>query len=366
MIPLSKPHIDEKDIQGVVETLRSGQLSLGPKLKEFETKFASYIGTKYAIAVSSGTTGLHLCMKALNLKEGDEVITSPFSFIASSNSILYEKAKPVFVDIDEKTFNIDPSKIEQKITKRTKAILPVHIFGLPAEMNSILAIAKKHNLLVIEDAAEAIGAEYQGIKAGTFGLASVFAFYPNKQMTTGEGGMICTDDENVYNLCKSLVNQGRAISDQWLSHERVGYNYRLDEMSCALGLTQLDKIDLLLKKREQVAKWYDEELKDNPNLLLPVKTPHKRSWFVYVVRLSPDIDRDLVMKLLLEKGIQTKPYLPSIHLQPAYQKLGYNEKFAVCEAVSKSSVALPFYTDLSQNDVKLVCQQLKNILNQLH
>ena len=365
MIPLSRPYIDEEDIQGVVETLRSSFLSLGPKLKEFETSFARYIGTKYAIAVSNGTCGLHLCVKALQLEPGDEVITSPFSFIASSNSILYENAKPVFVDIDENTFNLDVTKIEEKITSRTKAILPVHIFGLPCDMEQIIAIAKKYNLKIIEDAAEAVGAEYNHKKVGGFGSSSVFAFYPNKQITTGEGGIICTNDEATYKLCKSWVNQGRADNDQWLLHERVGYNYRLDEMSCSLGITQLKKIEFILAKRAEVAWWYSQELGSISEIILPFDNGQIRSWFVYVIRLKSGKDRNKVSALLQARGISTKPYLPAIHLQPAYQQMGYTEKFPVCEMVSSSTLALPFYTSMSKEEVQKVGQALREVLREL-
>jgi perosamine synthetase len=363
MIPLSKPYIDEKDIAGVVEVLKSGWLSLGPKLKEFEEKFAKFVGVKHAIAVSSGTAGLHLCMKALGVGFGDEVITTPFSFVASSNCVVYEDANPVFVDIDEKTFNIDVSKIEEKITDKTKAILPVHIFGQSADMNAIMKIAEKRGLYVVEDAAEAIGAEYFGKKVGTFGNASVFAFYPNKQMTTGEGGMICTDDDKFAELCRSLRNQGRADNDEWLSHEKIGFNYRLDEMSCALGVTQLDKIDFLLSDRKRVANTYDVELEDVEGVSLPNRDSNKRSWFVYVVRLSAGVDRDKVISLLKDHGVQSKPYLPAIHLQKPYLELGYSEgDFPVCEAVSRSTIALPFYTGMAADQVKVVCDALKGVL----
>lgn len=367
MIPLSRPYIDDEDIHAVTAILRSGALSLGSKLPEFEQAFAKYIGSRHAIAVANGTCGLHLAVKSLGVKPRDEVITTPFSFVASSNCILYEQAKPVFADIDPTTFNLDPSKIEAKITKKTKAILPVHIFGLPADMDSIMELAEKHDLKVIEDAAEALGAEYNGRKAGTFGLASVFAFYPNKQMTTGEGGMICTDDEQTAKLCRSLRNQGRADTDEWLSHEYVGYNYRLSDIACALGLSQLKKIGFLLSEREKVAQLYAKELGDIPQITLPAKTTHKRSWFVYVIKLDKSIDRNNFILRLKEKGIQTRPYLPAIHLQPAYQKLGYKAgTLPVCEAVSGSTLALPFYTCMSREDVKVVSDAVKEVLASLN
>ncbi|TFH39882.1 MAG: DegT/DnrJ/EryC1/StrS family aminotransferase, partial [ANME-2 cluster archaeon] len=287
MIPLAQPDIGEEEIRLVNEVLRSGWLSMGPKVGEFEGQFANYIGTKHAIAVNSGTSGLHLCMNAIGIKKGDEVITSPFSFVASSNCIMFESGKPVFVDIDPDTLNLDVENIEAAITKNTKAILPVHVFGQPCEMDAIMNIAKKHNLAVIEDACEAVGAEYNGRKAGTFGDASVFAFYPNKQMTTGEGGIIVTDDDDIATLCRSLRNQGRSEDEEWLNHVRLGYNYRLDEMSCALGIGQLNRIDELLDKRTRVAEEYARQLSDVVGITTQYLDPNvKMSWFVYVVQVS--------------------------------------------------------------------------------
>ncbi|MEK7164636.1 MAG: DegT/DnrJ/EryC1/StrS family aminotransferase, partial [Patescibacteria group bacterium] len=254
--PLAKPYLGKAEEQAATEVLRSGILSIGSKVREFEKQFAKKIGTKYACAVSSGTAGLHLTMIAAGIGPGDEVITTPFSFIASANCIIYVGAKPVFVDIDPQTYNIDPQKIEAKITKRTKAIVVVHIFGQSADMESIMAIAKKYKLKIIEDACESIAAQYQGKRTGTFGESAVFAFYPNKQMTTGEGGMIVTDSKKIYELCCSLRNQGRADNMQWLDHQLLGYNYRLDEMSAAIGLVQLKKLDSMIKERQKIAAWY--------------------------------------------------------------------------------------------------------------
>jgi perosamine synthetase len=363
MIPIAKPHIDEKDIEGVKKVLESGMLSLGPKLSEFEEKFAEFIGTKYAIAVSSGTSGLHLCMKALNLKEDDEIITSPFSFISSSNCILYEKAKPVFVDINEQTKNIDPEQIEKAITPKTKAILPVHIFGEPCDMESIIKIAEKYKIPVIEDACEAIGTIYNGKKVGSFGLASVFAFYANKQMTTGEGGIVCTNNEMVYNLCKSLRNQGRAEDMQWLDHNKLGFNYRLNDLSCSLGITQLQKIDFLIKEKEVLAKKYNEILLDIPNIKLPKETEHK-SWFVYTINLDQKYNRDKIIKEMQKRGIATKPYLPSIHLQKFYRDtFNYKEgDFPVSEKISNTSLALPFFIGLKDDEINYIKQNLKEVL----
>jgi len=286
--PIAKPHLSSKEISAVTEVLRSGNLSLGPKHLLFEKEFAKKVGTKYACAVSSGTAGLHLAMIAANIKAGDEVITSPLSFIASANCILYVNAKPVFVDIDPLTYNMDSAKIESAITPKTKAILVVHIFGQTAEMTAIQKIAKKHHLKIIEDACESICAEHHGKKAGTFGESAVFAFYPNKQMTTGEGGMLVTNNEKTYRLCNSLRNQGRSENMQWLDHERLGYNYRMDEMSAAVGLTQLEKLDWMIKERTAVANLYHKHLDKHQDILqLPyLAKGNTHTWFVYVVKLT--------------------------------------------------------------------------------
>lgn len=366
-IPISKPFIQKDDIGGVVAVLKSGQLSLGPKYEEFEKAFAKKIGVKFAVAVSSGTAGLHLAMLAAGIGEGDEVITSPFSFVASANCILYVGAKPVFVDIDPVTYNIDPKKIEQKITKKTKAILVVHIFGQSADMDPILKIAKKHKLKIIEDACESVAAEYKGKKTGTFGESAVFAFYPNKQMTTGEGGIITTNSEKVYKLCKSLANQGRSGNMQWLDHNRLGYNYRLDEMSAVLGLTQLKKLDFMISKRREVVGWYDEILKKAGNLIITPKIApvNTHTWFVYVVRIkNKEIKRDQVIGALYKERVSSKPYLPSIHLFDFYRKtFGYKTgDYPVCENISRTSLALPIYIGLKKEEVKYICDKLVNIL----
>lgn len=359
-VRLSKPYIDKKDIEAVVKVLESGTLSLGPKLQEFKTAFAKYIGVKHAIAVNSGTSGLHLIVKSLGIGPGDEVITTPFSFVASANCILFEGGKVVFVDIDKKTYNIDPKKIEAAITRKTKAILVVHVFGQMADMTAIMKIAKKHNLKVIEDACEAIGATHRGKMAGTFGDAAVFAFYPNKQLTTGEGGMVVTNNDEIASLCKSYKNQGRD-SMAWLGHSRIGYNYRLDEMSCALGVEQLKKVNKILKMREAVAHTYIEKLKDCKDIILPTVLPvNKESWFVFVIQLRDTVDRANVIKLLSEKEIATNIYFPSLHLQPFYMKdYGFKEgDFPICEEISKRTLALPFFSELSKKEIKYVCDNL--------
>ncbi|PJE51048.1 MAG: polysaccharide biosynthesis protein [Candidatus Yanofskybacteria bacterium CG10_big_fil_rev_8_21_14_0_10_36_16] len=365
---IAKPFITNIEKKNIQNVLTSGILSIGPFINKFESKFAEIIGVKYACAVSSGTAGLHLAMIAAEIKSGDEIITSPFSFIASANCILYVNAKPVFVDIDPATYNIDPQKIEEKITKNTKAILVVHIFGQTADMDSIKKIAKKHNLKIIEDACESIGAKYKNKNAGTFGESAVFAFYPNKQITTGEGGMLVTNSKKIYNTCRSLRNQGRAEDMRWLDHKRLGYNYRMDEMSAALGLTQLDKLNFLLREREKIALLYNKYLSKHDDLIiLPQMGPNnKHTWFVYVVRLKgyTRVKRDNIMLRLAKIGISTKPYLPSIHLFSFYKKMfGYKKgDYSVSELVSDSSLALPFYIGLKEKDIKIISKKLINIL----
>ncbi len=368
--PIAKPYIGPKEKQSVLAVLNSGHLSLGPQYKEFERKFAEKIGTKYACAVSSGTAGLHLAMIAGGIQAGDEVITSPLSFVASANSILYVNAKPVFVDIDPQTYNLDPAKIEAAITPKTKAVLVVHIFGQPANMTAIMKIAKKHHLKIIEDACESICAEHLEQKVGTFGESAVFAFYPNKQMTTGEGGIITTNSEKIYLLCNSLRNQGRSENMQWLDHERLGYNYRMDEMSAALGTAQLEKLDYLLSKRSQLANCYHQYLAKYDDLLqLPaVAEGNTHTWFVYVVKLKGQAQkkRNKIILSLAKQGISTKPYLPSIHLFSFYKKsFGYKKgDFPIAEEVGDSTFALPFYIGLKEADVKYITDKvIKTIKN---
>lgn len=371
-IPLSNPDITTKEIDAVVSVLKTSSLSLGPKLPEFEKNFASYIGVKNASAVNSGTSGLHLCIRALGIGGGDEVITTPFSFIASANCAMFEGAKPVFVDIREDTLNIDERKIEEKITARTKAILPVHVFGYPCDMLAINRIAKKHGLKVIEDACEAIGASIGGKKAGTFSDCSVFAFYPNKQMTTGEGGIVTTDDAKIDAMAKSMRNQGRDEGMGWLAHNRLGYNYRLSDINCALGIVQLSRINDLLEKRQKVADMYNTALSGIKEIILPPGSTDeiKRSWFVYVVRLTQDFSQEqrneIIMKLRA-RGIGCNIYFPPIHLQPFYvEKFGYREgDFPVTEAVSSRTIAIPFYNKLGKDEVKYVSENLAEIIKEV-
>lgn len=389
-IPMSSPDITAAEIEAVIRVLQTPYLSIGPRIAEFEERFAAYVGARHAIGVSSGTAGLHLCVIAAGVGEGDLVITTPFSFIASANVILYERGFPVFVDVDEATGNIRPDLVAEavedlaggrtsarhwlppvlqdahQVVGKLKAILPVHVFGQPADMDPILEIARSYGLGVIEDACEAIGAEYKGRKVGTMGDAAVFAFYPNKQMTTGEGGMIVTDREDWAALFRSLRNQGRDVHDAWLSHSRLGYNYRMDEMSAALGLAQLGRIEELLSKRERVAQWYNERLRDVEGVQIPYIAPTttRMSWFVYVIRLAPEINRDRVMAELEKRGIPSRPYFPCIHLQPFYrERFGYREgDFPVAERISRSSLALPFHGNMQEAEIDLVCEALRDIL----
>lgn len=368
-IPLSSPDITHKEIEIINQVLATPSLSIGPKIKEFEQKIANYIGTRHAVAVNSGTSALHLGIRGLDIKDGDEVITTPFSFIASANCALFERAKPIFVDIDKNTLCIDVTKIEEKISTKTKAILPVHVFGHPCQMDKVMEIARLHHLVVIEDACEAIGAEYKGKKVGSFGNVGVFAFYPNKQITTAEGGMIVTDDENIAELCRSMRNQGREDNNSWLSHKRLGYNYRMSELSAALGVAQTNRIDEILKKRQQVADFYNERLKEADEVEIPYIDPDvKMSWFVYVIRLNSERfsreGRDRILQELKGKGISCSNYFPPIHLEPFYQQLfGYKEgDFPITEKVSGLTIAMPFYNNLTEEEVDYICNSLKDII----
>jgi perosamine synthetase len=385
-IPLSKPDVGEREIEQVVEVLRSNRLSLGPKLVNFEQQFAAYLGTRFAIATNSGTSALHLCIRALGIGPGDEVITTPFSFVASANCILYEGACPVFLDIDRETLNLDPRQIRRflgecctvdtqrktvrnKVTGRiVKAILPVHVFGLPCYMEPILELAREFGLKVLEDACEALGAACGGQRVGTFGDAAVFAFYPNKQMTTGEGGMIVTDDERIAKLCRSLRNQGRDDQALWLRHNKLGYNYRLSELHCALGLAQLERLEQLLRDRERVAAVYSRALSDVPYLRLPGRFASlTRSWFVYVVQLqvtNPQALRDRTIRRLREQGIDSQIYFPAIHKQPylADSAQVFFDSLECTEDASARCLALPFFPSMSNKEIAYVSEALLRIL----
>jgi perosamine synthetase len=368
-IPLSKPDITFAEKKAVLRVLETPHLSLGKKYIEFQNKMAKFAGVKYAVAVNSGTSGLHLIIRALGISQGDEVITTPFSFIASSSCILYEKAKLVFIDIDEKTFNIDVSKIEEKITPKTKAILAVDVFSHPADWKKLQEIAKKYKLFLIEDSAEALGSEYFDKKCGSFGDAGIFAFYPNKQITTGEGGIILTNNKKIAELCASMANQGRENkNNKWLEHVRLGYNYRLDEMSCALGLAQLSRIKEIIRKRQKVANLYNNKLKNFEGLEIPYVAKNcKLSWFVYVVKLAENLagpKRDKIIQEMAKKGIQCSNYFQPIHLQPFYcRELGFKEgDFPIAENISKRTLALPFYNNLSESEIDFIAKTLKQII----
>jgi perosamine synthetase len=338
---------------------------------EFEQAFAEYTGRKRAVAVNSGTSGLFLCMLAMGIGPGDEVITTPFTFIATANSILMVGAKPVFVDIDPVSLNIDPQKIKEKITENTKAILPVEVFGEPAGFDKICDIAIKHNIPIIEDSCEALGSKLNGRKVGTFGTMSLFAFYPNKQITTGEGGIILTDDDSLADMCLSLRNQGRDIGASWLTHARLGYNFRLSDINCALGIVQLSRIEDIKRKRKQVAQWYQEILGDEKRLTVPVEAEGSDiSWFVFVVRLKESYtqaQRDEILKAMREKGIQVSNYFPPVHLQPFIAKqLGCKKgDYPIADSVCERTIALPFYNNLSKEEVAVVCKTLSETLNEL-
>lgn len=367
-ISLSAPDITEADIESVTRVLRSGRLSLGPVLQEFEERFAEFVGTRHAVAVSSGTAALHLCMLTLELQPEDEVITTPFSFIASANCIMMVGAVPVFVDIDPDTWNINTNLIRRAISARTRAILPVHVFGQPAKMDAIQDIALSEGLSVIEDACEAVGAYYREQAVGTFGDAGTFAFYPNKQMTTGEGGMITTNQQTLADTVRSLRNQGRDSTSCWLSHQRLGYNFRLSDINAALGLSQLARLDTLVEQRSRVAEWYRQRLKSDSRLILQhVPRDVQMSWFVFVVRLNDDydpVDRDRILGQLQAKSIGCSNYFAPIHLQPFYrERFDYREgDFPKCEHLAARTIALPFHANLSEAEVDTVCRELTSLL----
>ncbi len=367
-IPLSAPDISEADIEAVVGVLRTTSLSMGPKLEEFEQAVAGYVGAPHAVAVNSGTSGLHLCIRALGIGEGDEVIVPSFTFIAAANVIRYERASPTFVDIDPQTLNLDPNHIEAAITPRTRAILAVHTFGCPAELSAILEIARRHHLFVIEDACEAIGAEYDGRKVGVQGDAGVFAFYPNKQITTGEGGIIVTENLEIAGLARKLRNQGRSDSEDWFEHSHLGYNYRISDINCALGIEQLKRIETILRMREAVAHQYDRRLSGHPSLRLPPLTmPQRRmSWFVYVVRLSDDLDRsdrDWIARQMTSRGIECGRYFAPIHQQPIYRAASrHRAELPVTEWSAARTLALPFFNRIQEAQIADVCQTLTELI----
>ncbi len=365
-IDLSAPWLDEREEQLVTDVLLSGRLSLGPTIDRFEEAFAEAVGAPHAAAVSSGTAGLHLLCVAAGVGPGDEVITTPYSFVASANCAIYEGATPVFADVDARTLNLDPGAVEAAITERTKAVVAVDIYGYPCELDELRAICDRHGLVLIQDACEALGARYRGEPVGSQGPSAVFAFYPNKQITTGEGGMVTTHSEDEHRLLISLRNQGRADGGGWLDHARLGFNYRLDDVRSAIGLGQLEKLEEILAGRATVAARYDALLSDVPGLELPCSddAEHVRSWFVYVVALPESSDRERVIADLDTRGVQTARYLPCIHLQ-AYMRERYGFREGLCpvaEAASRRTLALPFHTRLDEDDQAYVASALREAL----
>ncbi len=386
MIPLAQPVLGEAEERAVIDVLRSGQLSLGPRVPQFERAFAERVGARWGSAVSSGTAGLHLALRAVGVGDGDEVITSPFSFVASANAAIYERARPVFADIDPVTLNLDPEAAAAAVTERTKALLPVHIFGYPADMIAFERIAESHGGLgIVEDACEALGAVYSdGGTVGGRGHPAVFGFYANKQLTTGEGGMVTLEDEAMKARIDSERNQGRAPDMGWLDHDRLGFNYRLSDIACALGLAQLKRLDEMLTGRARVAGLYREALAGIEGLGLPCADGAgglgstdgldgagdlggkggRRGWFVFVVQLPRGVDRDGTIRALAEQGIQSKPYLPAIHLMSFYrERFGHREgELPVCEDIAARSVALPFFPEMTEGQVTRVCEALRVVL----
>jgi perosamine synthetase len=362
VISLSSPWLDEREEELVGDVLRSGRLSLGPTVDRFEEEFASAVGAPYAAAVSSGTAGLHLLCITAGVGPGDEVVTSPYSFVASANCAIYEGATPVFADVDRRTLNLDPAAVEEAITERTRAVVAVDIYGYPCALDELRELCERNGIALIEDACEALGARYKGGRIGSQGPSAVFAFYPNKQMTTGEGGMVTTHSEDEWRLVKSLRNQGRADSGGWLEHARLGFNYRLDDVRAAMGLGQLEKLDVILESRSDVAACYSELLGEIPGLELPCRddAEHQRSWFVYVVALPPAVDREGVIAHLDDHGVQTARYLPCIHLQPyMQQRFGFRVGLCpVAEEMSSRTLALPFHARLDPDDQEYVAATL--------
>ncbi len=367
-IPLARPEIGEREEELVLEVLRSGRLSLGPTGERFERELAAWLGVEDAVAVSSGTTALHLGVRALGWGPGDEVLTSPFSFVASANCLLYEGARPVFCDVDPVTLNLDPAAAAAAVGEHARGILPIHIFGYPAAMPELEALAARHDLGILEDACEAIGAvDSEGRAVGARGNLATFAFYANKQMTTGEGGMIVPGDAGTAARLRSERNQGRAADMGWLDHGGLGFNYRLSDLAAALGVAQIERLDSLLSRRDTVASLYAQRLAGVEGVETPVaaRGKERRSWFVYVVRLADDVDRDATIARLAERGVASKAYLPCIHLFPHLRELGYGEgQFPVAEAAAAHSLALPFFPAISEGQVDRVCQELAAALGQ--
>ncbi|MEZ5080974.1 MAG: DegT/DnrJ/EryC1/StrS family aminotransferase [Thermoleophilia bacterium] len=363
-IPVAKPVIGDRERELVDEVLRSGQLSLGPMTRRFERDFAARIGTKHAVACSSGTAGLHMCLHAAGVGPGDEVITSSFSFVASANAVLFTGADVRFAEVDPLTFNMDPAAVEAAITPRTKAIEIVDIFGYPAEIPALIDIAERHGLAIVEDACQSIDGAYDGRKLGTWGHPAVYGFYANKQLTTAEGGIIFTDDDDLAALLSSLSNQGRSDDGAWLVHSRLGFNYRLSDVHSAIGVAQLERLDDMLAGRRRVAAWYQERVAGIEGLTPMYEGPQERSWFVYAPRVADGVDRNAVIRDLDALGIAAKPYLPCIHLQPMYREMfGYEPGLLpITEAISASTIALPFFPEMREDQVDTVCAAVARVL----
>jgi len=387
IVPMSSPDLTDADRQAVMDVLNTPNLSIGPKIEEFEAAFRSLTGAKHAIGVNSGTSGLHLCVRAAGIGAGDLVVTTPFSFVASTNVLLFEGATPVFVDVDPLTGNMDVAQTATALhdlasggaaakrwlprsgvpeNPRLNGLLGVDVFGQPADWDALRSLADQYRLTLIEDSCEALGAEYKGRQAGMLGDYGVFAFYPNKQITTGEGGLIVTDDDAAAAQMRALRNQGRAPGDTWLSHTFLGYNYRMDELSAALGVSQLARLEELLQKRQRVADWYARGLQGIAGVEVPQLVPSttRVSWFVYVVRVAPGIDRQALADRLAERGIPVRPYFLPIHLQPyMVERFGYQPgDFPVTEDLGARGLALPFSGVMSEEQVGLVCQALRDTL----
>ena len=364
-IPLARPVLGEEEELAVLEVLRSGQLSLGPRVPAFEQAFAARVGAPHASAVSSGTAGLHLALRAVGVSDGDEVVTSPFSFVASANAAVFERARPVFADIDPVTLNLDPDAAGAAVTERTAAVLPVHIFGYPADIPAF----ERLGLPIVEDACEALGAVHaDGVAVGGRGHPAVFGFYANKQLTTGEGGMVALGDAAMKERIDSERNQGRAPDMGWLDHDRLGFNYRLSDVACAIGLAQLERLDAMLAARARVAARYGAALEGLEGLGVPCPDTggNVRGWFVYVVQVPRGHDRDDVLRALREHGIPSKPYMPAIHLMSYYREtFGHREgEFPVCEDVAARSLALPFFPEMTDGQVERVARALARVLGQ--
>jgi perosamine synthetase len=365
-IPLSKPYIDEREEELVLEVLRSGRLSLGPTIERFEELFGERVGAPYAAAVSSGTAGLHLLAHIGGLGPGDEVITSPISFVATANCFIFEGAEPVFADVDARTLNLDPVAVEAAVTERTKAIVAVDMFGYPCELDELRAISERHGLALIDDSCEALGARYRGRPVGSHGVSSVFGFYPNKQITTGEGGVVTTHSEEEHELLKSLRNQGRSYDSRWFHHVRLGFNYRFTDLQAAVGVVQLEKLDRILELRSAAALRYGDLLADVDGVEPPSAddAEHERSWFVYVVKLAAGSDREAVTERLAAEGIEAGHYVPCVHLQPYMrERYGFSEGLCpVAEDAASRTLALPFFTGIEPDDQARVVEALRNAL----